>query len=67
MNLDLSLFREDRIGERFRTQLRIEAFNVANHATFGTPDVLFTSARFGTVSGTVSTARQVQLGLKLLF
>ncbi len=67
LNLDLSLFREDRIGERFRTQLRIEAFNVANHATFGTPDVLFTSARFGTVSGTVSTARQVQLGLKLLF
>jgi hypothetical protein len=38
-----------------------------NHPTFGIPDAVFTSPRFGQVSNTSSTARQVQLGLKLLF
>jgi hypothetical protein len=66
-NLDLSLFREDRLGERFRLQVRIESFNLLNHPTFGIPQTVFTNPQFGRVSGTESTARQVQLGLKLLF
>ncbi len=66
-NVDFSLFREDQINERLRLQLRAEAFNLFNHPTFGEPQSIFTNRLFGQVSGTVSTARQVQLGIKLLF
>lgn len=66
-NFDLSLFREDSITERFKLQFRGEAFNVFNHPAFGIPQTVFTSPQFGQVSGTTSTARQIQLGLKLLF
>jgi outer membrane receptor protein involved in Fe transport len=66
-NVDLSLFREDRFTERIRMQLRAEAFNLLNHATFGIPQLNFTNARFGQVTSTVSTARQIQLGLRFLF
>jgi hypothetical protein len=66
-NIDLSLFREDRLTERIGAQIRVESFNAFNHPTFGVPQTLFTSPAFGQVSGTVSTARQVQLALKLIF
>jgi hypothetical protein len=63
----LSLVRVDRITERMRLQFRVEAFNVLNHPTFGIPQAVVTNPQFGQISGTSSTARQVQLGLKLLF
>jgi len=66
-NLDLSLFREDRIREGIRLQFRVELFNSLNHPTFGQPVALFTSPQFGRVTSTASTARQIQLGLKLIF
>jgi hypothetical protein len=66
-NFDLSLFREDRIREGMRLQFRAELFNSFNHPTFGVPNSLFTSPQFGRVTSTVSTARQIQLGLKLIF
>ena len=66
-NFDFSLFREDQWSERLRTQFRVEAFNLFNHASFGVPQTLFSSPAFGQVTGTVSTARQVQLGLKVIF
>lgn len=66
-NLDLSFFREDRLTERVHTQLRVEMFNMLNHPTFGIPNTTFTSAQFGRVNSTISTARQIQLGLKVMF
>lgn len=66
-NVDLSLFREDHWTERIGTQIRVESFNAVNHPTFGAPQTLFTSPAFGQVSSTVSTARQVQLALKVIF
>lgn len=66
-NFDLSLFREDALTERLRMQFRAEAFNILNHPSFGTPQGLITSPTFGQVSSTVSAARQIQLGLKLIF
>ncbi|MFN7935540.1 MAG: carboxypeptidase regulatory-like domain-containing protein [Bryobacteraceae bacterium] len=62
-----SFFREDAIGERMRLQFRAEAFNLLNHPTFGLPDAITTGGTFGAIGGTVSNARQIQLGLKLLF
>lgn len=66
-NFDISLFREDKLTERFKLQFRAESFNTVNHPTFGQPQALVTSPLFGQVTGTASTARQIQLGLKLLF
>jgi Carboxypeptidase regulatory-like domain len=72
--LDLSVLKNTRISERFNLQFRAEFFNILNHANFGTPNpVVFTSATTtpsptaGVISGTASTSRQIQFGLKLLF
>jgi outer membrane receptor protein involved in Fe transport len=68
-NLDTSLFREARIGERFTLEFRAEAFNVANHPTFGTPGGNINSATFGQISSvrTGTAPRQLQFGLKLYY
>lgn len=66
-DLDFSLFRQDQITERVKSEIRVETFNLTNTATFGIPNTNFSSPNFGVVGSTVSTARQIQLGLKLLF
>lgn len=68
-NLDCSLFKNFRIKERFRLQVRGEFFNVANHPNYGQPGTSFGSATFGTITSLAANAsmRQVQLGAKILF
>ncbi len=53
--------------ERVTMQLRVEAFNIFNHPNFGIPQTLITSSSFGAISSTISTARQIQMGLKFIF
>ncbi len=65
--LDLSLFREDKLTERIKTQFRAEFFNILNHPTFDIPQTTTTSPVFGAVSSTTNSGRQIQLGLKILF
>ncbi len=66
-NLDLSLFRDFRFGERWKLQFRAEAFNLFNTTTFGTPDNDLTDTNFGKIFSTRSIERQLQLALKLNF
>jgi hypothetical protein len=66
-DLDLSLFREDALTERIKLQFRAEFFNIVNHPTFDVPQATITSPVFAAVSGTATSARQIQLGLKVLF
>ena len=49
-----------------RLQLRVEAFNLFNRTNFKAANSNRSSAGFGTITSTYD-ARQVQLGLKLLF
>jgi hypothetical protein len=71
-NVDLSLFRRIRLGERLQAEFRAEAFNVLNHANL---DLFYmsagasqtvTSATFGRITH-ASDPRLIQLALKLRF
>lgn len=49
-----------------RLQFRIEAFNLFDRANFRAPNTNRSSGAFGTITSTYD-ARQIQLGLKLIF
>ncbi|MDQ1470401.1 MAG: hypothetical protein QOJ99_1881 [Bryobacterales bacterium] len=71
-NLDLSLFRTFAVRERLNLQFRSEFFNVLNHANFASPNpIVFAngviSSSAGLITSTVTTSRQIQFGLKLIF
>jgi len=71
-DLDLSLFKSFPLNERVALQFRAEMFNVENRANFGTPNpTVFASGAIspsaGLITATVTTSRQTQFGLKLIF
>jgi hypothetical protein len=66
-NLDTSVFRQFPFGERYKLEIRGEAFNIFNHPILSTPDANFGDTNFGVVNNTANTARQLQLGAKFLF
>jgi hypothetical protein len=67
-NLDMSIFRQFPIKERVRLEFRVEMFNATNTPTWGIPGTsLDAPSHFGVVSSTLSTARQLQFGLKLYY
>ena len=68
-NLDMSLFRDFRITERFKAQFRAEAFNLTNSPHFDTPNASVNDAAFGTVSSTNVNApnRNIRFALRLQF
>jgi hypothetical protein len=68
----MSLFKNIRLAERVNLQFRTEVFNLANHANFGTPNAIMfangaASPSAGLITNTVTTSRQIQFGLKLIF
>jgi hypothetical protein len=63
---DLSLFKNFSIRERFKTQLRMEAFNVFNHTNLNTVDMRFGQPTFGQVTS-ARDPRILQLAVKVLF
>ncbi|MPY86881.1 MAG: hypothetical protein GEU99_03070 [Luteitalea sp.] len=77
--LDLSLTRRvrlGRLGNRAGLELRVEAFNVLNRANFGPPGLTAFAgaaddeaplATFGRITSTVTSSRQIQLGVRLTF
>lgn len=65
--LDMSAMKNISIGERWRTEFRIDAFNVLNHPTFGSPDGTMTDATFGETTSTSGASRVLQLSAKFMF
>jgi hypothetical protein len=80
--LDLSLFKDFAISERYRMQFRSEFFNILNHPNFNAPgfggngvvavgnSLNFNSATFGQIGSTRDAPydpRQIQFALKLFF
>jgi hypothetical protein len=70
-NVDLSLFKNERLSERFTLQFRTEWFNAFNHTQFGPfPGTSFSvdpSVAFGKYLSTQHDARIIQMALKLIF
>ena len=72
-DLDLSVLKDTRMTERLNLEFRAEFFNLLNHANFGIPArSLFTTSgapvsSAGVITNTVTTSRQIQFGLKLIF
>jgi hypothetical protein len=73
--VDLALVKSFELAGGRTMQARIEVFNLPNRANFAGPSgrVAFTSAtgdvapNWGRITSTVTTSRQIQLGLKYLF
>jgi hypothetical protein len=70
--IDFSVFKTIPITERTKVLFRAEAFNIANRANFGIPNFLIFSGESispsaGQITSTVTSSRQIQFGLKLMF
>jgi hypothetical protein len=72
-NADMVLMKNIQFTERFRLQLRSEFFNVLNHPQFQQPGNLVGQSTLGlstltiTRSDATTSARQIQLAIKLFF
>jgi hypothetical protein len=66
-DLDFSVFKNFRLGERFNLQFHAESFNLFNQVQFGYPNESFGSPGFGSVTSQENTPREIQFALKLLF
>ena len=73
VTFDLSLVKQTALTERATLQFRAELFNIFNRANFGNPrGAAFRrggrpDSRFGQITRTNTTSRQVQFALKLSF
>ena len=77
--VDLAFSKDSRLpiaGSDSRLELRIEVFNLFNRANFGIPNLIAFAGvadgeqvvgNFGRIRNTVTSARQMQLGLRLRF
>jgi len=80
VNFDFSVIKDTpitAISEQFHAQFRAEFFNIFNHANFGLPNSnLYLQAAngaatlnptFGQITSTLTSSRQIQFALKLIF
>ena len=65
-NFDAALIRRIRIWEATNLQIRIEAFNLLNHPTFGNPRSSLSDSNFGRIL-TANDPRIMQFALKYVF
>ncbi len=69
-NVDLSLFKQFAVTERWKIEFRSEFFNAFNHPNFTNPSASISPASigsFGKIFNTVTDPREIQFALKLYF
>jgi Carboxypeptidase regulatory-like domain/TonB dependent receptor len=77
-DIDFSIAKNTRLTERMNAQLRLDIFNLANHANFGFPNAALYAGQdqvgnvvpnpaAGQITSTVTTSRQIQLSAKFVF
>ena len=65
--IDLSVFKDFDLSERYRLQFRAEAFNLTNTPMFGQPNGTQGAGAFGEINSTINTPRQMQFALRFMF
>ena len=65
-NLDASVLKNLRWGERYNIQLRLESFNFTNHTQFSSPGASLGSSTVSVIGG-ARQSRVNQLGMNLEF
>jgi len=63
-NLDLSLLKTFKMGERRSLDFRFESYNLTNRVTFAAPNLSPTSTTFGLITAQANTPRRIQVGAK---
>jgi hypothetical protein len=67
-NVDISLTKSTPFMESRMVEWRMEVFNVLNHPNFDKPSGALTSATsFGVITSTISNARLIQFGLRIVY
>jgi len=79
-DVDLSVFKTAKVGERVNAQFRIETLNLFNRANYGAPSATYSTAEngFGVIGSTIGASDDapgigsgepfnVQLGLRVSF
>jgi hypothetical protein len=72
-NVDLAVTKNTALAEEVNVQFRAEVFNIFNRANFNLPDpLMFLSGGIrrgsaGSIASTITTSRQVQFALKIIF
>ena len=67
-NLDLAIFKNLQLNERFRMELRGQAYNLTNTPHFFNPNANLSEGNFGNITQTVPFSfRQVELGVRVTF
>ncbi|HEY7449376.1 MAG TPA: hypothetical protein VH702_14565 [Vicinamibacterales bacterium] len=66
MTTDLTLEKNIPFGDRFRLDLRVEAYNLFNRANFNMPGATLGAPDFGVISS-ARAARTLQLATRLSF
>ena len=65
--IDMTLTKNTKIGERLNLQFRTEVFNISNGVRFSTPNQSFGNAQFGSINAQSNLPRIVQFALKLIY
>jgi len=66
-SLDSTLSKNFALTERFKLELRFEAYNLTNTVMPGNPNLAVTSTQFGGITSQVNYGREVQYTLRLHF
>ena len=66
-NIDSTLSKQFRIHERYRVELRMEAYNLLNKIMWADPPVAINNALFGKVTKQSNTGREFQYTLRIHF
>ena len=67
VNTDFSVFKRTPLGSARSLELRVETFNIFNHAQFSNPNTSFGNSQFGRITSTRLPSREIQLGARFLF
>jgi hypothetical protein len=72
-NVDFSLLKNTKLGEKRNLEFRAEFFNIPNHPNFAQPSSTYNTSSFGQIFQTfgstlgLGTSRQIQFALKLSY